>query len=211
MNLTSFFRFMTPIKVLLFANLLTLFLAALLHWPVLSILWGYWLQSIIIGVFTFIKILFIRIEEYPPIHPQFRLHRYALYFAIHYTIFHIVYAAFLIGFSSQTGGTFGYLQPPNFVGVATVGALFFVNHTYTFFKYYILDRKQIRFFARTIFVEPYTRIIPIHLSLFAAAYFVTMYSNAETFIIVFFLVLKTLADILLHRYQHTKDVKRKIK
>lgn len=211
MNLTRFFRFMTPIKVLLFANLLTLLLAVLLHWPVLTILWGYWLQSIIIGVFTFIKILFIRFEEYPPIHPQFRLHRYALYFAVHYTIFHIVYAAFLLGFSRQTGGTFGHLQPPNFIGVAIVGTLFFVNHTYTFFKYYILDRKQIRFYAKTIFIEPYMRIVPIHLSLFAAVYFVTVFSNAETFIIIFFLVLKTCADIFLHRYQHGKDMKRKIK
>lgn len=211
MNLIRFLHFTTPIKVLLLANLLTLLLAVLLQWPVLTILWGYWLQSIIIGIFTFIKIFFIRIEEYPPIHRPFRLHKYALYFAVHYTIFHIIYAAFLIGFSRQTGGTFGHLQPPNFTGVVTVGTLFFVNHTYTFFKYYIFDRKQIRFYTKTIFIEPYIRIIPIHLSLFAAAYFVTMYRNAETYIIIFFLALKTLADILLHQYQHAKDVKRKIK
>jgi hypothetical protein len=204
-NLSRFFRFNTPTTLLLFSNLLSLILALVFHWPVLTILWGYWLQSIIIGVFTFIKIIMIRIEEYPPIHPQFRLHGYAFFFAIHYSIFHIFYAAFLIGFSSQTGGVFGHLQPPNFLGVTIVGALFFINHTYSFIKYYILDRKQIRFYAKTIFFEPYARIIPIHLSLFAAAYFVMVYSYAEPLIIAFFLLLKTLADVILHRYQHMKD------
>jgi hypothetical protein len=171
-------------------------------------MWGYWAQTIIIGVFTLIKILMIRREEYPPIRPQFRLNGYAVLFSIHYSIFHLIYAAFLIGFSKQTGGAFGHLQPPNFLGVAIVSMVFIINHLYSFLKYYILDRKQIRFYAKTIFVEPYLRIIPMHLSLIAAVYLVTLYSNAESFIIVFFLLVKTIVDIISHQFHHAREEKR---
>lgn len=57
MNMSRWVDLESSAKMLLLSNLLTIVIAILFHWSILTLLWGYWLQSIIIGLFTVVKLL----------------------------------------------------------------------------------------------------------------------------------------------------------
>src|SRR3989338_10042769 len=96
--------------VLLSSNLLTMVLAIAFGWNIYILLWGYWTQSVIIGFFTFLKILFAKnafeIEEVKVAGYSIGSTRKqfytlglkvfdAFFFAVHYGLFHVIYAMFL--------------------------------------------------------------------------------------------------------------------
>src|SRR3989344_790985 len=45
---------------LVFANILVIFAALFEHWDTATVLWIYWLQSVIIGLFTFVNIITLK-------------------------------------------------------------------------------------------------------------------------------------------------------
>ena len=57
MNMSRWVDLESSAKMLLLSNLFTIFVAILFRWSILTLLWGYWLQSIIIGLFTVVKLL----------------------------------------------------------------------------------------------------------------------------------------------------------
>jgi hypothetical protein len=50
-------QFTPPVISLLFANLVTIVLAIAGHWDVATVMFIYWAQSVIIGIFTVITLL----------------------------------------------------------------------------------------------------------------------------------------------------------
>ncbi len=129
----------------------------------------------------------------------------AFFFMFHYGFFHFGYAMFLFVFSMGSLIPKNPFQPPDVIGVIFIGALFFINHTYSFVKTYIREKKQIDTSTQQIFTEPYKRIIPMHLSIIATGFFIMFTRFAETLLIVFFLLLKTALDLYSHTRQHLKD------
>ena len=64
--MTKTLNFREPsILVLLFSNILTIILAVVFQWNLLTFLITFWLQSIIIGFFTVIKFFTAKIEMVP--------------------------------------------------------------------------------------------------------------------------------------------------
>ncbi|OGE33183.1 hypothetical protein A3C59_03635 [Candidatus Daviesbacteria bacterium RIFCSPHIGHO2_02_FULL_36_13] len=179
---------------LLLSNFLVIILAIVQKWDTSTVLLVYWIQSIIIGFFQFLRILSLKkfstenfkINNQPAL-PTTKTKLFtAFFFMFHYGFFHFIYAIFLFNFFTNQSVDFTYL----FLG----GLIFFMNHTFSYFHNRIVDQEGTQNIGHLMFA-PYARIIPMHLIIIFGA---LLGQSA----LVMFLLLKTLADLLLHHLKH---------
>ena len=181
---------------LVVANAATIALALIFRWELGPLLWVYWTQSVVIGVFQFRRILDLkefstrnfRIND-RAVEPTAATRRTtAFFFLFHYNFFHVGYLIFLL---IETRPELS--QAAN---ILVCGALFFVNHLYS----YRANRQQIRRTVPnigTMMFVPYLRILPMHLVLiFAAGH------TDSTAALLIFSILKTGADVVMHLVEH---------
>jgi hypothetical protein len=205
-----------PVISLITANLLTIVLAITLHWDAVTVIFIYWAQSVIIGIFTVITILSAdsgaisaamnrsRAErgEYGTVLPaRVRMEAFMLapFFAVHYGIFHLVYYFFI-----AESGLFGVLDVTS-PGIWVSCGLFFVNHLFSYLYY----RNQMLYdenFIIETFTGPYSRIIPMHFTIIAGTIVIGVFGflgiESTVPVLVLFLLLKTAADIATHLQKH---------
>lgn len=188
---------------LLITNLIVIILAIVQKWNIGEILWIYWMQSIIIGVFYFLKILIVNnisielpIQNYPN-RKYFGNLKYflAVFFLIHYGIFHLVYMAFLSMpfFLNLEIYKFSFYSLEILISVG----LFFANHLFSFLYNFRQDREK-KMNINSVIFQPYLRIIPIHLTIIAGGFLF----NQNIIILLFFLILKTFSDLVMHVREH---------
>ncbi len=180
---------------LLFSNILVIILAIVQGWEVSTVLWVYWMQSLIIGFFQFLRILSLKkfsTENFTinnqPVQPTVTTKIFtAFFFAFHYGFFHFIYAIFLFNFfrSSQS-------LDLSFIFIG--GFIFFLNHLYSFYHNRIIDGQKTQNIGILMFA-PYARIIPMHLIII----FGTILGQST---LVVFLLLKTIVDLVLHNIKH---------
>ena len=180
---------------LLISNLLVIILAITQKWDTSTVLWVYWMQSIIIGFFQFTRILSLKkfsTENFTinnkPVSPTLNTKIFtAFFFMFHYGFFHFIYAIFLFNlFKSDKPLDFGYL----FVG----SFIFFLNHAFSYFNNRIIDQQKTQNIGILMF-SPYARIIPMHLIIIFGAIL-------AQFALIPFLILKTLTDLIMHIIKH---------
>ncbi|MDP3973751.1 MAG: DUF6498-containing protein [Candidatus Daviesbacteria bacterium] len=182
---------------LLFSNILVVILAVVQKWEISTVLWVYWMQSIIIGFFQFIRILSLKnfsTENFTvnnnPVSPTTQTKTFtAFFFIFHYGFFHFLYTVFLFNFFTTSTLDFKYL----FAG----GSIFFINHLFSFYHNRMIDQQKVQNIGQLMF-SPYVRIIPMHLIIIFGA----ILGQSALFV---FLLLKTLADLLMHVVKHKKE------
>jgi hypothetical protein len=181
---------------LLVSNLATIFFAVNAGWDLLTILWIYWAQSIIIGLFNVVRILQLKAFSAENFYingelakPTRKTKNYtAGFFLIHYGFFHLIYAIFLFTGAFVTP-SIGSLDI-RFVLLSTL--IFFINHLFSYIYNKPRDiRKQN---IGVLMFYPYARILPMHLAIIIGVQL--------TGGIVFFLTLKTVADCIMHIVEH---------
>jgi len=184
--------------LLVFSNIVTIYFATNENWSLFDIMWVYWLQSVIIGIFNFIRIL--QLKEFStegfrinnrPAEPTEHTKKFtAFFFLLHYGFFHFGYMAFLLAgpLSAGTAGAMG----SGFKYILPAALLFFFNHFFSYFYNRPRDTKKQN--IGTLMFYPYARIIPMH---FMIAFF-SVYGGS----LVLFLGLKTLADVIMHIVEH---------
>ncbi|MEX0910128.1 MAG: DUF6498-containing protein, partial [Candidatus Paceibacterota bacterium] len=107
------------------------------------------------------------------------------FFFIHYGGFHLVYLIFLFALFP--------IGVSDFKAVIVLGFLFFVNHLVSYVVNYRQDQKNKKTMAHTMML-PYVRIIPMHA--------IVVIGSVVGGGVVFFLILKTITDILSHEVEH---------
>ena len=150
-----------------------------------SIVWIYWIQSVLIGLFNFFDLLTVKnpgpsdmtINDKPVNSSGRGKGCTALFFLFHYQFFHFVYAIFI---AIQVKG----MLDINFI-LLSVGAIL-LELTISFIRNKQLQ-KNLQINYGRLFMMPYLRIIPMHLMILLPAFF-----GIKTSIV--FLVLKLLAD-----------------
>lgn len=187
-------------KSLVLANLFTIFFAMVEDWSLLTVMWVYWSQSVIIGFFTVIKILSFKVPpeklnendlgRKAPLLAKIFL---AGFFTFHYGFFHFGYASFLEVFSQMSN------SPVESHYVFLTTCVFFANHLYSFL--YNRTKETSKMNAGIIFMAPYARIIPMHLTIIFGG-FIMMVGGSNRIILLLFLLLKTLADVLMHENKY---------
>lgn len=150
-----------------------------------NIIWIYWFQSVVIGIFNFLEILsmqrfsakgFTLNDE--PITAKNKGCA-AWFFLLHYGIFHVAYFVFIaVKFNSSL----------NSKVIMLAVAAFFLESLITFRRRLSLE-KVTEINLGSVFMLPYLRVIPMHLTILLPSFF-----NWHPSLL--FLLLKTFADIL---------------
>lgn len=191
---------------LIFSNLAVVFFALIDKLSAIDVLWIYWAQSVIIGIFNFIKMLSLKefsTEGFKQgnkavLPTKAAKISTALFFLFHYGFFHFIYAMFLGSFSS-----FGVLHSGslniNYFYFSSI--IFFINYLIEFINSFREPSAEIPNLGKIMFA-PYARIIPMHLTIilggFIAAAGSTFSADTNLMIIVLFIGIKTIVDLITH-------------
>jgi Family of unknown function (DUF6498) len=187
------------------SNLLTLVLALALKWPLATLLWPFWLQSVVIGYFSRKRMLALRDfttagmtmgsrrEAVPE--DETGLRRVANFFTLHYGFFHLIYAVFLWAMRPA-------LTPLDWAGMLTSAVGFILAHRHSYQRNVEEDLKQKQSLTKLMLL-PYARIIPMHLSLLVGSWLIQSRSTLLAgFALILFTLLKTAADLTMHYFEH---------
>jgi hypothetical protein len=210
------YRLTPPVFALLSANLFTIILAIAGNWDAATTIFIFWAQSVIIGIFTIASIIGAdtmaikadmdaryrdRNQDIVLDPRRVRKHQYilAVMFFIHYGIFHLAYYDIII-----SSGMFGPVDQSN-PGIWLSCGLFFANHLYSFLYYRIRERWGEEY-VNDIFIGPYFRILPMHLTIGFGAIAILVLGvlgiTSTLPVLVLFLLLKTAADLAMHFWKH---------
>jgi hypothetical protein len=154
-----------------------------------TIIWIFWCQSVLIGIFNFIDLLSTKNAEAKgftmndnPVDPKNSRGCYSFFFLFHYEAFHVGYFIFLIVQLHLKNVDFSFLK------LALLGIT--ANMIISFIKQKI-DYKKHPPTLSTMFFLPYLRIVPMHFMILLPAFLGWQPS-------LVFLVLKTIFDVLGH-------------
>jgi hypothetical protein len=200
------FALTPPVATLLAANLITIVLAVIEGWDLASVLFIYWVQSIIIGIFTIITLLTADMAQpaskgggWSSLKVRMFL---AGFFALHYGAFHWGYYSIIV-----EGGLFGPVDFANSGLWASCG-LFFINHLFSFF-YHRGSPEQPAQDPMEIFMRPYNRIVPMHMTIIFGGILILVleFLGITTVmpVLVIFLAVKTYVDIGTHLQKHRQQ------
>lgn len=181
-------------------NLVVIGVAHTNGWSLGDMLWVYWSQSVAIGIVTFIRILSLKNYSSEgvevnghPVEPTKGLKLYtAFFFLIHYGLFHSAYFFFL---NERT--PFSATYSTHEIKIFSLTAiLFLINHLFSFVYNSRQDTiNNVQLNIGTVMAYPYARILPMHLIII----FGSVWGGAS---ILFFLLLKTVSDVLMHLIEH---------
>lgn len=188
-------------RSLVLSNLFTIVLAVVQRWSLAEVMWVYWGQSVVIGYYNWRKIRSLRefttdnftINDRPVPPTESTRRQVAAFFAVHYGLFHFVYLVFLLSESADVPW-WGALS-----ALACI-AVFGVNHRESF-------RSSIESFVRrkpnigSVMFFPYARVVPMQLTIVLGH----LFGPGSLGSLVFFLLLKTGADVLMHTIEHRHD------
>jgi len=197
---------------LIFSNLLVIFFAIVDGISANEVLWIYWSQSVIIGIFNFIKMITLKDfstegfrqgnKQMPP--TRATAISSAIFFLFHYGFFHLIYAVFLGAFSTISDSSVSD-SDTKFIFISA--AMFFVSYLIEFINSNKDDKLDLPNIGRIMFA-PYARIIPMHLTIilggFIGAAGGLFSANTNLAVIVLFIGIKTVVDLITHSIDFKK-------
>ncbi len=194
----SLFRDASVVSLLI-ANMLTLGIALFEQWPIAMVLWVYWSQSVIIGVFNFVRMVGLRefstdgLSSNGKTVPETTAGKWrtAIFFVLHYGFFHAAYAVF-VG-SVSTG-----LVRQDALWILTGAAFFLVNNLRSYCHAHRVDLKG-RPNLGAMMMFPYARIVPMHLCIIFFGYTIENSEGGPVnwAVLAVFMLLKTGADVVM--------------
>lgn len=151
-----------------------------------SVIWIYWFQSVIIGLFNFLDLLTLKVFDTEGFkingQPMQKSQNgcVAFFFLVHYGIFHFVYAIFL---ATQIGINAALTK------MVFIGIIFFLFESLVDFRHRKQMEKTREVNFGYLFFLPYLRVIPMHLFILIPVF---MGINGS----ILFLILKFFADVI---------------
>lgn len=202
---------------LVFSNLLVIVFAVVDNLSAREVLWMYWFQSVIIGIFNFIKILSLKEfstegfkQGNKPV-PNTKAAKIstAIFFLFHYGFFHLIYAMFLGVFSDFSNAT---SNGSGKIYLLISALTFLISYTIEFINSKNEESTELPNLGALMFA-PYARIIPMHFTIIlggfigAAGSFLSADTNLT--IIIVFTAIKTVVDLITHSVDFSKHIKPK--
>jgi hypothetical protein len=183
---------------LVVVNVATLVVALLLDWPVATLMWPYWIQSVVIGYYSRKRILALgrfstenfTMNDRPVSATPATQRSVANFFTLHYGFFHFGYLMFLIKGLPE-------LHWWDVLGWLALGYSFIWNHRLSFQQNVEADRQGTPNIGTLMFL-PYARILPMHFTII----FGGTVAGGGPHAILIFGALKTAADVLMHYVEH---------
>jgi hypothetical protein len=177
---------------LIAANVIAVVWAVIDDWSLLVLIPIYWFQSLVIGLFWFLKICELKDFQVPgredlSMEEAFRFRtNTAVAFMLAYLIFHAIPGALLLD---------PKLTSENMRSILIMAGIFFISHCLSFSKTstWISAERP----TQDIVSFPFVRIIPMYVPLMVAAT-----GLGQKAPLVVFLVLKTWVDVAMHAVEH---------
>lgn len=178
---------------LVLVNALALVVAVADGWSLIDLMAVYWVQSVIIGISYFYRIL--GLEQFST--ENFRVNnrsvdptpetkrKTAYFFLFHFGFFHFGYLIFILSDSQQPAG----------FGLLICSIAFAINHYFSYRYHKEMDSKGTPNIG-TLMFTPYLRVVPMHITIVFGA--VALNSTG----ILVFGGLKLVADVLMHLVEH---------
>lgn len=189
-------------RVLLITNIVIIIIAIVEKWRPEIMMLIYWGQGAIIGWFNFWRILKLKNfstrgfkinnRNVEPT-PKTKI-KTGFFFLLHYGIFNLAYLGLIAGFASQYD-----ISTRDYHGILLCVIIFFANHWYSH-RYNLKQDLKSRPNIGTMMLIPYVRIIPMQLTILAAGLWT---KDSSLMTLVIFLLLKTVADLITHSFEHT--------
>jgi len=181
------------------SNLLAIGLAWWQHWPLVTLLWPYWVQSVIIGWYSRKRILALgpfslaNTSGFDKGSDEATKRSTASFFVLHYGAFHLVYALFL--WNLTTHGMRGmapyHVTPLDVIFMAVITVSFVLTHRATYQRIMAADQQGKPNIGGVMFL-PYLRVVPMHLTIILGV------AAGYTGGVMLFAGVKTMADVLMH-------------
>lgn len=205
--------------VLILVNLIPLYGVIYWGWDQDYILFIYWAETSIIGLFNVFRMLLakkvdtkgIRVNGKRPVvktKKQFLKFRVSLvlFFIMHFGIFNLVHGLFVTSITDlgieeilDSVDIYQILRQLSWLIIPTVAL--FLSHAASFFFNYIGRREYERQELNALFLKPYSRIVVTHITLVVGANLVDALDNKLAFIALM-VVLKIFFDVLSHIFAH---------
>ena|GEM_PF-3471615 len=188
---------------LLVANSIIIIWAMLERWSLVIVVWIYWGQSVIMGLFWLWRIVSsvgppirrVTAREAGPSEVALRnpVGR-AAFFLVHYTMFHFIVVGALVAISEKSPGQLIEALPIKML--VLLGVVFVVEQYISLKKDLKADRGK-RLDVRKSAVFLYAHVIPIHVTVFIGVRLQESGLGHE-FLVLLFLIAKTGVDVFMH-------------
>jgi len=177
---------------LILANLVPVFGVLFLHWEVFPLMFLFWSENVIVGVFNVLKMLVNQ-----PSSPVVWIGKVFTipFFCVHYGMFTYIHGVFVIGlFGGGLGGRHGFpnalqfwqVMQENQLGWAILGLT--VSRGISFMTNYIGKGEYQRVGLQQLMSQPYGRIVVMHLAiLFGGFVMMALHSPVAGLLLLVFL------------------------
>jgi hypothetical protein len=187
--------------ILILVNLVPVFGVLFLHWSLFSVMFFYWLESVVVGLYNIPKLLMARETTNngnKKMHPTSQAKgRLAVvgFFLVHYGLFMLGHGVFV----------FALFGPPD-LSVQTIligfGSLA-VSHGVSFFLNYIGHKEYEKTSVAQQMFAPYRRVIVMHVTIIVGGFVVSLF-GAPVLALVFMMFLKIAIDAAAHVSEHKR-------
>ena len=215
------FELTLPVKALIFANLIPLPGVLFFGWDAGALLLLYWLENLVIGGYTLIRMLH---------NGGLKAVFVSLFFVFHYGMFCAVHGLFVLMLSNtgmeEVESFPGFAQDDSFVlflplimiqGVISTiverypGLLFLpllsfiISHGISIVTHHFIGKEDAGRSADSIMGDPYGRIVILHVAIIAGSFFIIAGKMASVIpILLLLIILKTGLDLYEHQRSHRK-------
>jgi len=195
---------------LIVSNILPVFGILFFGWSLGSILLLYWIENVIAGLSTVIKMALCKVDA------RGVINKLALipFFCVHYGTFCAVHLSFIFFFILMQKAISGsihenllyrlpslVLDPLSGLSIPALGM--FISYGISFYQNYIKNGMYRYASLTRLMFEPYPRIIPLHIGLLLGGCII-IFLGSPVWIVLILVAIKTGADVLAHRHSMVK-------
>jgi Family of unknown function (DUF6498) len=195
------------VMVLLLANLVPVFGVLLLHWEIFPLMFLFWSENVIIGLFNVLKMLTANPES-----PGSWAGKLFItpFFCVHYGMFTFIHGVFVValfGGGMKPGAgfpgpeTFWRIMRENHLGWAVLGLA--ISHGISFATNYLGSGEYRRASLNQLMAQPYGRIVVMHLTILGGG-FLMLALRSPVVGLLLLVALKTVLDLRGHFAERQK-------
>jgi len=174
----------------------------LLHWDLLTIMILFWLETVVIGIFGFLKMIVVA---------KWRSLQSLPFFIFHYGMFMVAHLLFIFVVFGQFSEPITPNDHPELwaklrdiigsVWIAIVSLV--ISHGFSFITNFLGQREYRQVTSRMKVSLPYGRVVILHLTLIASGFLIQAF-GAPVIGLLVLIVLKTAVDVIVHMKQHSR-------
>jgi len=191
--------------ILILANLAPLLGVLFFGWSLFAIMFLYWFENVVIGIFNIPKIIIaskqtIKVNDsskktvFSSLYNILTIVGLILFFELHYGMFTAIHGVFVFALF--------YEKLESYTGIIIAITALFISHGYSFYSNYIgkKEYKKRHIFIQLMF-QPYKRVVIMHLTIIFGG-ILSMTLGEPIFALIVLIALKTFIDIIAHKKEH---------